>query len=340
MANSIYRRTSASTQLSYLSNIPSLPRDTPITRISLMIHGWTCRATHYTPLITLLSEQGFGAENGYLYIAVDLPGHGESSSSTLPEPEKGGLIELLQVFYEEILSGLPSQTESETGTSDSNPNVIPLDFYGHSMGTRVGFGLYSFLSSTTFNEVRVSPANFIFLDGSFTSTNPPDPISISMMEQYEEILKGKALAGMHKYFGSRTSESFKIEMRDFLTSSNFPYLLRIAHWYSGYDCFIPSMMDDLSSRNHELVSEGKKPVRILNIQGQEVGPDGRYSIDKDFVTVYMGLVREHLTPWVTEHVIEDSSHFVHVDDVEEVARQLVHLHDSEINAAHSEQARL
>ncbi|KAJ5272607.1 alpha/beta-hydrolase [Penicillium angulare] len=340
MANSIHRRISASTQLSYLSNIPSLPRDTPITRISLMIHGWTCRATHYIPLITLLSEQGFGAENGYLYIAVDLPGHGESSSSTLPEPEKGGLIELLQVFYEEILSGLPSQTGADSETNNSNP--IPLDFYGHSMGTRVGFGLYSFLSSTIFNDMKVLPTHFIFLDGSFTSTNPPDPISISMMNQYEEILKERALGGMHKYFGSRTSESFKTEMRTFMAYSDFPYLLRIAHWYSGYDCFIPSLMDDLSTRNHEWVSEGKEPVRILNIQGQEVGPDGRHSIHKDFVTVYMGLLREHLTPWVTEYVIEDTSHFVHVDDVEEVARQLVHLHAGGVDAVNSkhEQARL
>lgn len=319
MAYSIHRRTSASTKLSYLSNIPFIPRDAPITRISLMIHGWTCRATHYIPLITLLSEQGFNAENGYLYIAVDLPGHGESSSSILPEPEKGGMIELMMTFCEDVLSSLQA-----AGTAHPN-KAIPLDFYVHSMGTRIAFGLSSFLSDTTFNNVRLCPSHFILLEGSYTSPDPPPPLNPGLLQAKADSFKQHALLTMYKYFGAHSSDSFKSEMKEFVAGLNFAYVLRVAHWYNSFDCMMPLLLDTFSLKNYQLQAEGKEPIKVLNIQGQESGPGGRHSIKKGDVTVHMKLLRGHVAPWLQEYVIEDTSHFVHVDDVEEVAAQLVHL---------------
>lgn len=307
------RRVSETTELSYLSNIHNLPLDVPLTRISLMVHGWTCQASQFIPLVTQLSNQGLDAKNGHLYIAVDLPGHGESPQSVLPAPEDAGMPDLLKNFYEEVLSTLSQNTTS--GSSGK----VPLDFYGHSLGCRLAFGLLKFFSETHFDGLSLLPSRLILLDGSYTGGHAIEPLDLVDLTAKAGYVKHMAKQGLYKYFNSRTSESFQLEYRKYFDTLDFAYALRIMHWYRSWDMAIPTLMDQCSKRNELLVAAGQEPVMIVNIQSQQQGADGREGIKKSDVTGYMQLLRAHVGPWLEEHIVEDASHFPHIDDVEVVA---------------------
>ena len=309
----MHRRVSETTQLSYLSNISDLPLDVPLTRISLMVHGWTCQASQFIPLVTRFSNQGLDAKNGNLYIAVDLPGHGESPKSILPAPEDAGMPDLLKKFYEEILSTISRNTRSELNSK------VSLDFYGHSLGCRLAFGLLDFFSETHFDGLSLLPSRLILLDGSYTGGHAVEPLDLVELNAKAGYVKHMAKLGLCKYFGPRTSESFQLKYREYFDTLDFAYVLRIMHWYRSWDMDIPTLMNQCSERNERLVAAGKEPVMIVNIQSQQQGADGREGIKKSDVTAYMQLLRAHVGPWLEEHIVEDASHFPHIDDVEEIA---------------------
>ncbi|KAJ5100773.1 alpha/beta-hydrolase [Penicillium angulare] len=158
-ADDLYRRTPPCTQLSFLTN--KLSSESAVRQISILVHGWGCQATHFIPLIASLSANGENAEHGFLYLAVDLAGHGESPTSILPGPEKGGTAELIVSLFYEVLY----QQKCYYGINSTEAQKLsPIILHGHSMGTLTTLELLTAFEDRS--PVRVS--HLILLDGSWT----------------------------------------------------------------------------------------------------------------------------------------------------------------------------
>ncbi|PYH88022.1 alpha/beta-hydrolase [Aspergillus ellipticus CBS 707.79] len=302
----LHRMLSPATRLSYLTNRvidPSSPPRThaPITHLALMIHGWGCRATHYEPLIAYLTSQGSSPAEGSLYLAVDLPGHGQSSGSALPEPERGGVAELVLRLGEEVLRSWGLRFDQ-----------VEVLVYGHSMGTRTALEICARLTGAV--------SHLVLLDGSWSGDSTPPGLNLEEVHERAVIFKGAVQERLGLYFGPRTSREFELETREGFRALNFEYALRMGYWYNVFDTGATAVLDELNTRNRELVAAGRRPTKVLVVQSQEAqGPGGRHSIKKGETTLYMGFLRAHLArEWLQEWVIEDASHYPHVDDVEEV----------------------
>ncbi|RAL04422.1 alpha/beta hydrolase [Aspergillus ibericus CBS 121593] len=297
----IHRTVSPSTHLSYLTNIPTPSRNAPIKRLSLMIHGWGCQATHYIPLITHLACHGLTPESGDLFIALDLPGHGQSPKSALPEPEKGGIAKLILQLCAEVLDSFGLQ-HNQTET------VI----YAHSMGIFMALEVYSSLGNVI--------SHAILSDGAHSRDSAPEGFDLERIReqavQYREVIQDR----LNLYFGPRTSKAFEEQTREGFARLDFEYALRMSYWYGGFDAGLAKVLDGLEKRNREAVGAGLNPTKVLLIQSQEAqGSNGRHGIQKGDVTEYMKFVRAHLSErWLQEWVVEGTGHYPHADDVEEV----------------------
>ncbi|PYI01101.1 alpha/beta-hydrolase [Aspergillus sclerotiicarbonarius CBS 121057] len=297
----IHRTESPSTHLSYLTNIPTPSRNAPIKRLSLMIHGWGCQATHYIPLITHLTSHGLTPETGDLFIALDLPGHGQSPKSTLPAPEKGGIAKLILQLCAEVLDSF-GQRHDQTET------VV----YAHSMGIFMALEVYSTLKNVI--------SHAILLDGAHSGESAAEGFDLDRIReqavQYREVVQDR----LDLYFGPRTSKGFEEETREGFARLDFEYALRMSYWYGVFDGGLAGVLDRLEERNREAVGAGLRPTKVLLIQSQEAhGPNGRHGIKRGDVTEYMKFVRSHISEdWLQEWVVEGTGHYPHADDVDEV----------------------
>ena len=322
----IHRFKSPSTRLSYLSNIPASPGNAPITEFSLMIHGWGCGATHYIPLIEQLLWKSSEAQYEHLFLAIDLPGHGESPASALPKPENGGIADLIIALCEEVLQRLQN-------AGSINPNVqLKTVLYGHSMGTRTAFELCSFLASDKARSLNLSVSRVILLDGSWSGDSGPQAIDMNVLQQQAKQYKETIQERLGPYFGPRTTREFEAQTREMFQRLDYGYALRIGYWYGIFDATLPQVLDEINRHNRQLMTAGKAPIKFLNIQSQEVDSNGRHGLKKGDTTTYMTFLRRHLAPWLDDFVVEGRSHYPHVDDQEAVANLIAFLHEIESNS--------
>ncbi|KAJ5190929.1 alpha/beta-hydrolase [Penicillium cinerascens] len=311
----IHRRTSPSTQLSFLTN--TLSSVSSIRRISILVHGWGCQATHFIPLIARLTANGENADHGYLYLAVDLPGHGESPASILPEPENGGMTELIVALICEVLH---QQIYDHAPSGDKKRQSIPTVLYGHSMGTLVALELLMALQDHSLMEV----SHLVLLDAAWTGEQTAEPLNYNDLRKTAIKYRESIQEQLSQYFGPRTSLEFESTTRAGFAGLDFEYALRMGHWYRGVEAKAAQTLQNLDAKNRLLLGSGDKPVRILIVQSQEAhGPDGRHSLVSGQSTAHMLFVRRHLaSEWTQELVIEGTSHYPHVDDVDEVVECL------------------
>ncbi|PWY85079.1 alpha/beta-hydrolase [Aspergillus heteromorphus CBS 117.55] len=303
----IHRVLSPTTHLSYLTNLVIDPHlcltrtHAPITQLALMIHGWGCQAIHYAPLITYLTAQDASFDQGSLYVAVDLPGHGQSPGSALPEPDKGGVVELVLRLGDEVLGLLGLRYDQ-----------VQVMVYGHSMGTRTALEVCAILTD------RIS--RLVLLDGSWAGDATPEDLDLGEVSERAAMYRGAVQERLHLYFGPRTSTEFERETREGFGSLDYEYALRMGYWYNLFDAGAAEVLDDLNSRNRDLVAAGRDPTHVLVVQSQESqSPGGRHSIKKGETTEYMRFLRTHIArEWLQEWVVEEASHYPHVDDIGEV----------------------
>ncbi|PWY96763.1 hypothetical protein BO94DRAFT_619840 [Aspergillus sclerotioniger CBS 115572] len=178
-----------------------------------MIHGWGCQATHYIPLITHLTTHSLTPETpGDLYIAIDLPGHGQSPKSALPEPEKGGIPKLILRLCAEVLDCFGLQ-------HDQTEKVV----YAHSMGIFMAFEIYSSLKNVI--------SHVILLDGAHSGGSvPPERFDLEKIREQAVQFKGGIQDQLDLYFGPRTLKEFERETRNGFATLDFEYALRMSYW--------------------------------------------------------------------------------------------------------------
>ncbi|RAK71461.1 alpha/beta fold hydrolase [Aspergillus fijiensis CBS 313.89] len=307
----LQRQTSPSTGLSYLSNATS--PQASLQQISLFIPGFGCPATDYIPLITHLHAHGRTLSAGHVYVAVDLPGHGESPTAILPTPEAGGVSELLVQLHAELLSTLfPSSASSP------NPTPIPTTLYGHSMGTLTVLDLFAHTLTTAPSSLKV--AEIILLDGPYAGTTPPTPLDLNILATHAEYYRSTMPDRIARCFGPHTSPQTIAAVQDAYSRLDFAYLIRMSHYYGTVDGRFAQILHALNRHNDQLVATGEKPVRLLDLQSQEGDFESeRKSLRKSDVTAHAAFVRKEVVGrWLREYVVEGTGHFPHVDDVEEV----------------------
>jgi pimeloyl-ACP methyl ester carboxylesterase len=302
-ADIIQRRISSSTQLSYLTNASSSVSS--FKRLSIFIHGWGCQATHFSPLISHLTAKREDADNDDLYLAPDLPGHGKTPAFALPEPENGGVADLILKLVSEVIHERQNQEEKQ----------ISIVLYGHSMGTLTVLELF-----TAFQDSIMKVSHLVLLDGAWTGEQAIEPLNYDDLEHRATIYRESIQERLGLYFGPKTAPEFEAETRAGFAALDFEYALRMGHWYREVEANIAQSLQNLNAGNLTLVDTGEKPTRVLIVQSQEpLGPDGRRSLVKGQTTAHMSFVGSHLSSaWRQELVIEGTSHYPHVDNVHEL----------------------
>ncbi|OJJ42800.1 hypothetical protein ASPZODRAFT_136931 [Penicilliopsis zonata CBS 506.65] len=238
-----------------------------------------------------LCSRGYDSKHGWLHIAVDLPGHGDSPSSILPEPEKGGTSELVVALYQEIISKIEHQGELST--------VV----YGHSMGTRFAFEIAEKLQMSKMNTSHI-----ILIDGSWLGATPP-VLDMASLASHARAYRDTIQDRLGMYFGPRTSKEFESKVRAEFNELDYVYALRMGHYYGVFDTLLPALLDNIK-------------VKVLAIVSQENEAGVRRSVKQGEVTAYMAFLRAHLSE-LTEHIVEGTGHYPHVDDIDEVTDVVV-----------------
>lgn len=213
-----------------------------IRRISILVHGWGCQVTHFIPLITRLTANGENADHGHLYLAVDLPGHGESPACILPQPENGGVSELIVALVCEVLHE-QRYYHGSSGAKKEKP--IPLVLYGHSMGPLTALELLTAFQDPNAMEV----SHPVLFDGAWTAEQTAGPLNYDDLGnraiEYRESIQER----LGQYFGPRISLVFESETRTGFAALDFEYALRMGHWYPGVEAKAAQSLQNLDAKN-------------------------------------------------------------------------------------------
>ncbi|RAL08058.1 alpha/beta hydrolase [Aspergillus homomorphus CBS 101889] len=256
---------------------------TYIQQISVFIPGFGCPATDYIPLITYLNGHGHTLNQGHVYLAIDLPGHGQSPTSVISAPETGGINELLIRLHEEVLSDLLS---SPPASLKSIPTVL----YGHSMGTLAVLDLLA--HTLSISSSSLNPTSTILFDSPFDGTARPTPLDIETLPAQADQYRPTMPARISRCFGPRTTPDFATSTLENFSRLDLEYAMRVGHYYQHVDARFAQILQALNDHNAQLVAAGNPPVRLLDIQGQEGGfGTKRKSLRKGDVTAHMRFAR-------------------------------------------------
>lgn len=257
----------------------------------VFIHGWACRASNFTYLFTEL----FKTNLNFHAIAVDLPGHGQSSTKSYPKPR-------MRAFADAVLAVV-----NELDIS----NIV---LVGHSMGLRVILEAWSQAQSVGRPQVE----GLVFLDGSHykfrTSLFAFDSGNARSKALTQEEKAEKMAEAFKRMFSTRTPADFQESTLAHVRNLN-PYFnvdMRQSHVSYDYE-----RMDDV------LEDIGKAGTPVLSLQATNVDEQNqRVSLRPRERSRWMEFVQE-MIPQARQSVIEESMHFVMVDQPAEVAKKLI-----------------
>jgi pimeloyl-ACP methyl ester carboxylesterase len=278
------RQTSPTTKLSYLSNYSAATTPRNYQTLYIFIHGWSCSAADYVPLINSLSTSPLSINT--LFVALDLPGHGHSSRSICPDPTVSAFAGLINDLRHEL---------SPTG------EMITV-IVGHSMGCRITLEVFSQQPSNI--------AGIVLLDGSWYGRAPKDykPKSRDDAEELQVVLDV-----FETMMGPATSEEFREQIRQHLRAIDLRYANVLRRDYIAWD---GNRMEEVL----EMVgSEAGQKTRVLVVQGTEGHGAKRKSLKKGEEGPWMQLVKGKVGDKYTGVAVEGSGHWPHVDKVQEVA---------------------
>jgi len=281
------RRRTSSAGLSYLECGSS---DLPLGLVC--IHGWGCRAVDYEYVLDHISKQ---KPLLFRAISVDLPGYGQSPKAVCPNPSMSAFATAVLSLCNEI-------------------KLRSVVLAGHSMGCRVALDASSQAESGGTPTIK----GLIFLDGSHYKFRPSlfafddnDARSKTMTD--EEKFKGRREA-FQRMFSARTPLAFQ-------TST----LAHIAGLDKEYDAVVrQSHLDyDFKQMDDDLDALGRSGTPFMNLQSTDVDPQNqRMSLKQGQKNKWMHFLQERV-PQARQHVIEDSSHFPHVDQPEAVVEKVM-----------------
>jgi pimeloyl-ACP methyl ester carboxylesterase len=323
-SSSVVRKTSPSTGLLYLSRSP---RHGAVRKLYLFIHGWGCTSLDYLPLLDALA----GADSTSLYIAPDLPGHGESPTSLCPRPTVFDFAALLNrlcheacvAHHERAQGGEVTEEVAEkiSGTSSFPASEINLlhvleierVIVGHSMGCRIALEIFS--------QAPEKVSAVVLLDGSWYghSEKTLKPVGRAIDEERRVILKS-----LETMFGPNTPDQFKHRVTQQFKEIDLVYAIELGRDYLAWEGERGRMEEVL-----QMVRKNKRTdfgtTEVLVVQGTEGRGGTRRSLRKGEEASWTRLVRERVGERFTGLVVEDSGHWPHVDKTDEVAQAITNI---------------
>ena len=304
--SNIQRLVEGATGLSYITT-PVVERDHIIGQASqassqtiVCVPGWCSRSDDFIPIFQASAQR---SHPGIRYLAIDLPGHGQSPYSISLEPNIPTLAELVIQFCKAL----------------QLKNVI---LVGHSMGHRIiqvvaalkaGYTLrdHPYKDDSSFRIhglVLLDPTNYIIQ----RKTAPTDGMeNLTSAELYKSVL-----ASYKGMFGTYTPSDFQTSSIQHLQSRDQKYMLGLRKQFNAYDF-----------GDHTAVTAflGKlvPPLPILVIQGTFMDSQSRRSSFTDvnqsseFIDWFTVKV-----PTADVHIVLDSGHFPQVDKPQECAEAI------------------
>ncbi|KAK4552187.1 hypothetical protein LTR86_010541 [Recurvomyces mirabilis] len=250
----------------------------------VFIHGWGCHAADYQLLFEVLKQE----PTDFLYLAVDLPGHGSPKEICLE----------------------PNVTNFATCILETVRQLDLRNVYlaGHSMGCRLI--LKAWQQARQAHDVEIK--GLIFLDGSSFKLRPRPEISEDSLTQQEKSLRRIQL--FQTMFSDNTPEDFELDFLQHLGSLDKAYIDGLRRSYMDFD------EDGLDDALSEI---GKAGLPLLSLQSTDISADNeRVQLKAGQSSKWTELVREKV-PHAEQHVVTRSGHFPHVDQPEEVAALIV-----------------
>ncbi|KAK3702934.1 hypothetical protein LTR37_014783 [Vermiconidia calcicola] len=284
-----------SLEQSGISYIRSGPQDSKVALVC--VHGWACQATDYTYLFTELNKT---VPLKFQAVAVDLPGHGKSSTKSYPVASISAFAEAVNAVANEL-------------------GFLEIVLVGHSMGMRVVLEAWQQTLATTATSIV---KGVIFLDGShykfrksLFAFDKADPRSKNL--NAEEV-KEKIAEAFSQMFSSRTPPEFQASTLAHAKSIDAEYNESMRQSHISYDY---ERLDDV------LAEMGKASIPLLNLQATHIDEQNqRIPLKQGEVTQWMRFLQEKV-PQAQQFVIPGSSHFLHVDDPAGVARRIMEFVD-------------
>jgi len=302
---------------------PSTPTTSTLPRTTLLtifVPGYSCRASDFAPLITLLSSdlliplskiQTASTYTAYRFISIDLPGHGETPPHVCARPTVEEFASLVNEIRAEF-------AEVERGEGAS----VHIVLVGHSLGARIILEV--------FLQHQRSVLGMVFVDGSHYLLRPK-----WYLEQQQSIFgqQGSRTAQTDGRTEKSTIEA-QVEREnalELLFSAMFSPLtpldfktLAIADAKAGINYLVPlrrsHMKWDQDKMDSAVKAVRKSDVQVLVLQSTDGSGIERRGLRVGEENGWMKYVRERLSSDSYETVVvEGCGHFPHVDRTEEVA---------------------
>ena len=281
---SLTQAISTSTGLSYRASHPS---NSPILRVVLLIPGLGCPGADFLLLVHALLT----THPSTLFLAPDLPGIGASPASLCPEPTIPALATLLHGLCDEL---------APSAASGGKRILV-----SHSLGCRIALELFS-------QQPADVAQGLVLLDGNWRGPDPPQPLDPAMLPP-RDVQVQMILQGLDTAFGPRTPEAFKEEHRQIFRDADLGYLGQM---------MMSNRRWDAARMVQVLKQVGERAAPLLLVQATDEGGGSRRALKKGEETAWMKLVRENVGSGCRSLVIEDSGHWPHVDQTEQVAEAI------------------
>lgn len=290
-----------------------------------MVHGWGCTSLDYLPLLDVLVS----ANPETMYIAPDLPGHGESPTSICPRPSVSAFAELLNRLCHEVCTAQNDAAQGEESTeelaeklsgtssfpasSDIIPGSIERIIIGHSMGCRIVLEVFA--------QEPGHVSGIVLLDGSRYGRN------VNVAKRVETSLDNERkiiLEAVHGMFGPATPSQFKEQVAKRLQEIDLAYANQLSRDFVAWD---QERMEDVLWMVRENKCEGGSVTVVLVIQATEGRGSTRRTLRRGEETAWMKFVRNVLGALYTGLVVEGSGHWPHIDKAGEVAQAIKDFED-------------
>ncbi|KXL44270.1 MAG: hypothetical protein FE78DRAFT_71877 [Acidomyces sp. 'richmondensis'] len=286
LTSHVQRRTS-STGLSYLECGST---DLPVGLVC--IPGWGCRADDYQYVLDQISKHSPPLCHA---ISVDLPGYGQSPTTVCPDPSISAFATAVLSLCIEI-------------------NLRSVVLAGHSMGCRVALDI----SVQAIHDGKLAIKGLVFLDGSHYKFRPSlfafDDNDVRSKKMTDEEKLEKRCEAFRRMFSARTPLEFQ-------TSA----LAHIEGLDKKYDALVrKSHLDyDFERMDEDLDTFGRSGTPFMNLQSTDVDPQNqRVPLKQGQKNQWMHFIQQKVSQ-ARQYVIEDSSHFPHVDQSEAVVEKLL-----------------